>query len=379
MVSQRRFVLPQLFVLIFCSVVFQPSSLASVARQDATAPPLSCAPLPASAPTASEPSTNAPQSTQQNPETIASLKIGFVPVSIYAPVFIAQEKGYYAAQGLDVTLEPLPGGADLIALTANGELQVGAGGAGPAFWNAVSQDLPIKIVAPGHQEGSPVATPLMISKESCETGALTAVADLRGKRVSVNARGATEYWLSQALSTGGLTLDDIDLQTLAFPDAVAALSAGAIDAAMVGEPLATKAEQDGLAVRLASDFPVQDVLPTAIFVNSDIADEQPDAIQGLVTAYLQACRDLSGGGFSDPANLAIIEKYTAVPAELIASAVPPVYLGNGDISSESLNLLQTFFRERGQLEYDENIDPNAVIDRSFVEAALRTLGPSQSS
>ena len=54
-----------------------------------------------------------------------------------------QEKGYFAEQGLDVTLEPLPGGSDLVALTASGELDAGIGGAGPAFWNAIAQGLPI--------------------------------------------------------------------------------------------------------------------------------------------------------------------------------------------------------------------------------------------
>src|SRR5690606_38007517 len=121
----------------------------------------------------------------------------------------------------------------------------------------------------GHEEGSPVATPLMISKEACESGDITSAADLKGKKVPVNARGATEYWLDQALRTAGLTINDIDLQTLAFPDAVAALQSGAIDAAMVGEPLATSAEQQGIAVRLLSDFPVQGIQPTLIFANND--------------------------------------------------------------------------------------------------------------
>jgi len=377
MFARTHLFLVKTLLLALIAVSIAPSTLARPALQSATAPALSCAPL-ATGP-ALPPSADTASPTQAPVATSASLKIGFVPVSIYAPIFVAKEKGYYAAQGLDVTLEPLAGGADLVALTANGELQAGAGGAGPAFWNAIAQDLPIKVVAPGHREGSPVATPLMISKESCESGSIRSVADLRGKRVSVNARGATEYWLSQALGTGGLTLDDIELQTLAFPEAVTALSAGAIDAAMVGEPLATKAEQDGFAVRLARDFPVQDVLPTAIFVNADIAERQPEAIQGLVTAYLQACRDLSGPRFNDPTNLAIIEQYTGVPPELIASAVPPIYAEDGEISSDGLNQLQIFFRERDQLEYDDDIDPETFIDRTFVDAAVETLGPADST
>lgn len=307
------------------------------------------------------------------------MRVGFIPISIYAPVFVAFEKGYFAQQGVDVTLEPLAGGNDLVALTASGQLQAAATGAGPALWNGVALGFPISVVAPGHREGIPVATPLMISRAACEAGELTSVADLRGKRVAVNARGATEYWLSQALATGGLTLDDIQLQTLAFPDAVTALAAGAIGASMVGEPIATRAEQDGTAVRLSTDFPVQDVLPTAIIANADFIADQPAAVQGFVTGYLRAVRDLSGGGFADPANLAIIEQYTRVPAELVAAAVPPLYLPNGEIDPVALAVLQTFFRDRGQLEYETDVDPNTFIDRRFIDAARDALGPDAGS
>jgi ABC-type nitrate/sulfonate/bicarbonate transport system substrate-binding protein len=156
---------------------------------------------------------------------------------------------------------------------------------------------------------------------------------------------------------------------------VAALASGAIDAAMVGEPLATKAEQDGIAVRLASSFPVQDIQPTLIYANNDWIEANPEAAQGLVTAYLKACRDLTGAGFKDPANLAIIEQYTQVPAALVADAVQPVYAVDGAFNIEGLNKLQTFFRDQGLLEYDTDLDPSSFIDTRFVDAALQELGP----
>lgn len=304
-----------------------------------------------------------------------SVTVGYVPISIYAPVFVAAEKGYFTAEGLDVTLEPLAGGGDLVALTASGQLQVAATGAGPAFWNGAASGLPVTVIAPGHREGIPVATPLMISTEACESGEIRSVADLAGKRVAVNAPGATEYWLARALGTADLTLDDVQLQTLPFPEAVAALGSGALDASMIGEPLATRAERDGIAVRLATDFPVQDAQPTLLIANTDFVTENPDAAQGFVTAYLRASRDLSGSGFRDPANLQIIEKYTDVPAALVGAAVPPVYAVDGVLDPAALGVLQTFFRERDQLEYDDDLDPTTLIETRFVEAAVAELGP----
>ncbi len=370
--NRNRFV--ALALLLVALLLAPVLSLSPSSARAQAATPISCEPAPpagesiAATPAAAEVATP--------PANAIKITMGYVPASVFAPVFVAKEKGYFAEEGLDVTLEPLPGGSDMVAVTATGDFDAGIGGAGPAFWNAIDLGLPITVIAPGHAEGNPVATPLMISKASCESGAIQSVADLKGKKVSVNARGATEYWLSQALGTAGLTLDDIELQTLGFPDAVAALEGGAIDAAMVGEPLATAAEQNGIAVRLIADFPVQDIQPTIVFANSDFLAVNPEAAAGLVTAYLRACRDLANDGFSDPANLAIIEQYTGVPATLVSQAVRPVYAVDGHIDIEGLSKLQSFFRSRDQLEYEIDIDPATFVDTQYVDAALEKLGPA---
>src|SRR5690606_31629813 len=191
--------------------------------------------------------TEAESSDDGSAEELTDVSIGYVPVLIYAPVMIAHDKGYFEERGINSTLNPLPGGADLVTLTANGEFDIGIAGAGPAFFNAIQRGVELTVIAPLHFERPPLATPLMVSKERYDSGELTSVEDLRGKKVSVNARGATEYWLDQALRQGGLTIEDIDLQELGFGDVAAALESGALDAAMLGEPLATQAEQNGIA------------------------------------------------------------------------------------------------------------------------------------
>jgi NitT/TauT family transport system substrate-binding protein len=303
------------------------------------------------------------------PDGSTTLTFGYLPVSIFAPVFVAYEKGYFAGYNLDVQLQSYPGGTDMVLQAATGDLQLGIGGVGPAYWNAASQDLGLAIVAPGHAEGNPVASPLMVAA-SCVIGS---VADLAGKRVSVNAPGATELWMAKALETGGLTLDDVELQFLSFPDAVVALESGALDAAIVGEPVATSAEQQGIAVRLLSDIPVEGIWPTMIFGNADWIGDNADAAAGVVAGYLRASRDLTEN-FNDPLHLAIIQKYTEVDPQLVAESVKPVYSTDGAISIESLTTLQAFFRERGQLEYDEDIDPATLVDTAPATRALELLG-----
>jgi len=307
------------------------------------------------------------------PADAITVDMGTLPIMIYAPIYVAYEKGYYAEHGLDVSTTGINSGTDIAVLTATNELQIGLSGIGPAFWNGIDTGLPLKIIAPGHEEGNPVASPLMIAKKACDEGRITKVADLKGKRVSVNAPGATEYWLDAALRTGGLTIGDVDLQYLTFPDAVTALDSGALDGAIIGEPLATQAEQQGMLVRLATDFPVQGMQVTAVYANSDWVAQNPDAAAGFVAGYLRACRDLMEAP-NDPLNLTIINKYTDVPMQLIADAVKPVYQVDGEINIDNLITLQEFFSERGLMDFEGTIDPTTVIDQDVIDSALAMLG-----
>jgi NitT/TauT family transport system substrate-binding protein len=306
---------------------------------------------------------------------LTDVTVGFIPVLIYGPLMMAKDKGYFEEHGLDVQFENLPGGSDMVILTANGDFDIGVGGAGPAYFNAVARGIDLKIIGPLHFEREPQATPLMVSKERFDSGELTTVADLEGLKVSVNARGATEYWLDTALRTGGLTIEDIDLQQLPFPDVPAALESGALDAAMLGEPLATMAEQQGIAVRLDADFPAE-FQPTFVWVNPEFAADQPELVTGFMAGMIQGCRDLWGDDWDSDENLAIINSYTNVDVTLIREASRTWCEPNGEIKADDLATLQTFFMERGLLEYDEPLDVESLIDRTYVNEALETIGTS---
>ena len=320
------------------------------------------------------PASGAVATTAATPTTgLTKVTVGYVPVLIYGPVLLAKDKGYFAEYGLDVDLQPLPGGSDMVVLTANGNFDIGIGGAGPAYFNASAQGVNLKIIGPLHSEKAPPATPLMVSKKRYDSGELTRVSDLRGKKVSVNARGATEYWLDAAMRTDGLTIADVNLQTLAFKDVPAALDSGALDGAMLGEPLATQAEQQGLAVRLNANFPA-DFQPTFAWVNPDFAANNRDLVVGFEAAMMRGCRDLLANDWASDANLAILQAYTKVPPDLIRQAARTYCEPNADTHLQDLATLQTFFSDRGLLEYDTPLDINTLVDRSYADAARALVG-----
>ena len=303
------------------------------------------------------------------------IRVVHVPVLIFAPLYVAIERGYFAQQGLEVELIGTPGGTSSFAVLASGRAEAVIGGLGAALFNAASRGLDFKVVGPVHLERPPVSTPLVVSRKAFESGEIRSVKDLRGKKVSVNVLGsATEFWLYAALLKGGLTMTDVQTVAVNFPDVPAALANGAIAAGMLGEPLATLAEDRGQIVRLSEDF-INGVQVTAVYFSGDFMRRHQEEAVGFMVAWLRACRDLQGSGYRRAAIARIVEKYTGVPADVVQRARPPYHDPDGRMNVNDFVRLQDYFKKRGMLTYDRPLLPAAYIDASFVSRALRIVGP----
>jgi NitT/TauT family transport system substrate-binding protein len=301
---------------------------------------------PTAALTAAQPTITQPTTAPGTPAAgaLTKIRVGYVPVLIYGPLFIAIEKGYFREAGVECVLTPLAGGADIITQTVAGNFEVGLGGMGAAALNAAKRNLDFRIVASHHSESPPLSTPLVIAKKRKDDGTFKTVADLKGKRVAVNARGsASEYWLNAALGKAGLTIKDVELNALPFDQVAAALDGGALDGALLGEPLATLAEQKGLIHRLSDDY-LTNAQGTVIFYNLKWARAEPALAERWLTAWLRGARDLQGAGYRQEANAAIIEQYTKVPKAVVMVASSPRHDPNGRLNLDDMKAQQEFFR-----------------------------------
>lgn len=329
---------------------------------------------PAATPAAAGATDTGAQAESQGEEGLALVRVGHVPVTIYAPLFIADQKGYFAEEGIDVDLLPVQGGTENVVQVAAGNFDVAGGGIGAGMLNAVARGIDFEIVAPLHTERPPVTSPLVVSKARFDSGEITEVADLAGKKVSTNAKGsATEYWLWKALQQGGLGFEDVEVIGLGFREVGAALENGSLDGGILGEPLATLAEDQGLITRLSEDF-IDNFTSTMIYYNKDWAEENPELARGFIKAFIRGARDLNGDSWYDEENLAIIEKATGVPADVVGRANRSYHDPNGNVPLSDMMELQRFFREQGQLNYAEDIDLAQFVNSSYAEQAVEELG-----
>lgn len=292
------------------------------------------------------------------------VRLGYLPSISFAPLFVAIERGYFAQEGIDARLTLVQTGSNSVVQLAADNFDAAVGGAGAGLFNAVDRGVKFTIVAPLQTERPPVSAPLVISAR--RKGEIKSVADLKGKKVAINTTaGIGEYFLSLALSKGGLTLDDIQLTTAATTDVPALLQSGSIDAAILTEPYVTQNEDNGMVSVLSNDY-VNGFTSSYLYMGEPLLTGKPQVAKGFLRAFLRACSDLQGDYLkTDPGIATIIEKYTQVPADVVARVSAPQYSMDGVVPTGNLQSLQTFFLQRGELEYKQPIDVATFVDDSL--------------
>lgn len=305
---------------------------------------------------------------------LTTVRVGIIPITIFAPLFVADAKGYFAEEGIELETLAQEGGPENVVQVAAGNFDVAGSGIGSGMLNAIARGIEFEIVAPLHTERPPLTSPFVVSKERFDSGELTSMADMEGKKVSINSKGAaTEYWLWNALQQGGLDFPDVEVVGVAYRDVAPALENGSLDGGILSEPLATLMEDQELVSRLSQDF-IQDFTPTYLFFNKDWAVANPELAQSFVKAYLRGARDLNGDQWFSDENLAIIEANTSVPVDVIRRANRSYHDPNGIIPVEDVEALEDFFRMQGQLAYEEDMDLSPYVNASYGQAAVEELG-----
>jgi NitT/TauT family transport system substrate-binding protein len=299
------------------------------------------------------------------------------------PIYVALEKGYFREQGIDLRLESSAGVADVVAFLATGDLDTASGATTVGLFNAFDRGADFRIIAPMGimtLEDSPL--PLLVRKDLYDSGELRAPADLRGRRVAMNTRGASpEYLLTKVLDSAGLTIDDVDPVNIPFPDMPAALANGSIDAAVAAEPAATRAVSLGVAVKLVKEI-VPGRMTTVILASGKMLRERPDTLRRLIIAYMKGTRDVQppalgtwdAAKFYTPEHLAIFEKYTGANERVLRDQVPYTWDVDLVIQVDSIMDQQATHMRNGTLTLAQPVPPERMIDDRFVRQAWDALG-----
>jgi NitT/TauT family transport system substrate-binding protein len=305
-----------------------------------------------------------------------TITVGITNSTSDAPIFIADRKGYFRAEGLDVKVAVFRSASDMVVLLGVGQIEAGAGSASAGLYNAFARGIRIKIVA--DKASSPPrygGTKILVRRDHMESGRYRDIKDLRGMRFAMNGPGVSNTsTLNTLLKSVGLRYADVETINLPFPDHVVALKNKSVDAAASVEPAPTIAIHNGDAVLVRSD----DHQIAVLLYAEDFALRRADAARRFMRAYVRAVRFYNGalkGGRLDGPNaeevIAILSEATPIKSRDIYKAITPTGMNpDGRVNRASLAEDLSFYAE-----HKGRVDLDAIIDNSFVDAVLKDLGP----
>ena len=315
-------------------------------------------------------------------QSLRLVKVGITNLSSDIGLFLAEKRGYFRDEGLKVELIPLDAGAKMIAPLGSGDIDVGAGATSAGLYNAVNRGLKIKIVADkGTNRAEYSYKALMVRTDLIESGQFKTLADLKGKKVAIIAKGAAdESVINQAVLKAGLADNDIERIFLPFSQHMSAFVNKAIDAAISSEPGVSLMTKERAAVRfsgLDGFYPVQQT--AVLLMNGRFFADQETAVKFL-KAYLRGVRDytttLNGGKISGPdadKMIASISEMTGIrDLSLLRDSVPPYIDPNGALALDSIKMDFDYFRKKGLVAKD--VDLSEVVDTTLVKQAVQVLG-----
>ncbi len=302
-----------------------------------------------------------------------TVKIGYIPTDSFAALFLLADR-HLPAAGINVETVRLAGGPEIVSQVATGQLQLGGAGMGAAGFNAVVSGLPVEYIAPLH---SGYVEDYFVVRKAVWGKEVKRIADLKGRTVALNVRGAAVEWmLDLALRRDGLTIKDVQVKLMPFPDMVPALESGAAEAAILSEPFPTLAEEKGIAVRPLTKAPGAKPVPiTAIFWNKEWAAANPDLAHRVMVAYLKAARDLAlGDGWQGDRTLDVIVKFTPARPDVLKKARPHALDANLEMDASVLDSMQKFNAELGYLKYKELQPVGKLFNFAYRDRAVQELG-----
>jgi NitT/TauT family transport system substrate-binding protein len=278
----------------------------------------------------------------------SKIKVGAMPIIDSAPVWIAQQKGYFKDEGLEVDLQVVAGAAVAVPKIATGELDFTYGAYVPYFQAQAKGAADLKIVADSYQTAANIFV-ILVKKDST----IKSPKDLTGKTIATNTKNSiTDLLGKSVMETNGIDITTIKWVEVPFPEMQARLADGAIDAAIVLEPFVTQAERSIGALPIldtatgpTANFPISGYASSAKFVK-----ENPKTTEAFRRAVTRASEEAQ----QRPVVEEAVQQYAKISKE-IASLVR---IGTFPTSIDRTRLQRTvdLMKKYGMLTKDIDID-----------------------
>ncbi len=302
-----------------------------------------------------------------------SIKVGTGPVTASGPLYIAQDRGYFAAEHITAEMVSMDAAQSVAQGVVAGALDIGATAATAAAYNLGAKG-GLKIIGgQGREVPTFHGAAILASNEGWDKG-VRSLKDLGNRSVAiVQVGGPIHYELE--LANEKYHIDPKSQRIVALQglsNVATGLAGNQVDAGVNVSTFALKLQDTGKAHILAwvgDETPWQNTL---LFVSSKTADERKPMIDAFMRAYKKGAHDYYDAftapdgtrrdGPTAPAILAIMEKALNQPAEQLKQGIsyddPDAKLDVKDVLHQIV-----WFKEQGMLPADA--DGNKMIDKRY--------------
>lgn len=290
------------------------------------------------------------------------------PNVIHMPVIVAKDLGLYKKHGVEVQTLALDGGIKVFRAMVSGNVDV-AMAPGAVMLVGRSKGVSVKAVL----GILPKTAASMVARDNVKT-----MADLKGKRIGIQQPGGFADILSKSvLRVAKIDPKEVNFVSIATED-VPALVANQVDTAIlhIEQEMLAKSKVPSLhaIARMWETQPKQ--MYQLMAVTEKLIKDKPKALQGFVTANIEAVRAL----YTEKAKvLPILVKHTGYPPAIIEQTYDfmvknCMWDANTGLSPERINFTAELMTKVGNIEKGKTPSYEDAVDTTFAKAAIAQLG-----
>jgi NitT/TauT family transport system substrate-binding protein len=313
------------------------------------------------------------QAPEQKKVTIA---VGGKTLFYYLPLSVAERKGYFKEEGLEVEIPDFAGGAKALQALVGGSADM-VSGAYEHTINMVAKKQPIKAVVLQAKYSSIV---LLLPKD--KAAKYKNGKDLKGLKIGVTAPGSsTNMFVNNLLAKDGLKPTDVSIVGVGTGSgAFAAMEKGEIDAMSNLDPVISQLEATGKYVAVADsrtekgmkDIYGGDYHASVIYITDEYIKKNPRTVQAVVNAMVRADKWIAKATPQEIVDLMPAE-YKAGNPSLYKEALLKNMIGYSEDGTLSLKAAENVYKVLVQFEPSVKaagkLDLNQTFDNTFVKKA----------
>ncbi|RJG40604.1 ABC transporter substrate-binding protein [Mesorhizobium sp. DCY119] len=256
-------------------------------------------------------------------QDLVKIRVGILPVIDFTPVIVAQEKGFFAEEGIEVDTSASGGGSASIPALVGGAYDIVQGNPVSTIL-AINEDLPVQFAGPvqAMQESPAPSQMVGFANQNYDTAA-----DLEGKSIAVNSRN-TVIWLyaREWVRSRGGDPDKVNYREVPFPQMPDALLQGNVDAAFMVQPFKSAAIRD-VKFKVIGDV-FSEVQPGAVVGNyvttKQFASDNPELLKKFLRGLRKGIAWYNKNKDTDE-GLATVSSLTGMKVETLRQIeLPPL-------------------------------------------------------